>query len=194
MNQLVSALALASLVAAVADPSAKCTTEKECKEYLKDNLTSLKAEEIAALGTENKKICGYIKDKESYMEEKKDSFLRRMRTNINFDCALQMAQENPEAFDALFQDITSAGRRAFFARHDPTAVCANKEKLSKTDGKITTALSSYCEEKETKEKIAEAKKKKQEKEMAAAKKSGVELVKASSALLLGIVLFAGILV
>lgn len=161
MNTHLIVALLASFALAVEDPAGKLTTKKEMKRFLKDKLTSLKPEEVAALGSENKEVCALIKDKEKYVEEKKDSFMRRLRTNLNADCAMAIAKNNPDVFDAMFDDITSQGRRNFFHRLGAITVCNNKEAFSKIDSKIKKALDEYCLEDESKTALADDKKAKQ---------------------------------
>ena len=163
MNTYAISTLLVATAFAVSDPAAKLDSKKEMKRFLKDKLTSLKAEEIAALGSENKEICALIQDKEKYVEEKKDSFMRRLRTNLNADCAMAIAKNNPDVFDAMFDDVTTQGRRNFFHRLGAVTVCNGKDAFSKVDSKIKKALDEFCLEDESKKALEDEKKTQQAK-------------------------------
>lgn len=127
------------------DPAAEQKTEKESKKWLKNKFQDLSAEEIKELGLTNTLVCGLIKNKEEYVGEP-FKHKNRLIENLNFECASQIAEKNPEVFDELFTDTNSTGRQKFFIRIGLDKSCAAKDKFSKVDAKTKKALDDACKD------------------------------------------------
>lgn len=138
---LFSALALCY----AADPAANQKTEKETKKWLKEHFQDLSESDIKELGTSNKMVCALIKNKEKYVGEPLKHKARFIRA-LNFDCAVMIAEKNPDVLDELFTETNSAGRADFFTRLGLDKVCPVKAKFSKLDCKLTKALDEVCKD------------------------------------------------
>lgn len=153
MHVSVAALVLTAVLA-VSDPAAKHKDVKELNSFLSSELAELSEGQIAALGSENKEVCKLILSRHiGQKQSQKDLF----RQKVSLECAMQMAQANPEALNRVFEGLEYTHARNFATNRGQVEVCRNKEAFAKiTKGDFYKHLTTFCEQPEVKKAVEEA--------------------------------------